>query len=265
MIAKKIIDKVYDKIFRARNEIEEDKFWKEFYRTKLNLYKKRRITDLEDWIEMRYYNKLKDFIKELLNLRTFHQLKILELGSGSGLLSLLMAKEGAFVVLVDKLKEACIYSSILFRKLKKSTFKGKVKIINKDMFSLKLSANFDIVHNYGVIEHFSYNKAIKIIKTMKKYSKKGGTVIVGVPNYLSPDTIFLWSKYRKGTEKYYSKSELKKLLEESGLNNIKVITSTSVFPYFFPRWLLRKVEKIENFLGKKVGLGFLHVGIGKNE
>jgi len=259
----KIIDKLYDKIFNARNEIEEEQFWKKIYKTKLELSKKG-ITDLEDWLEMRYYNKLIKLVKEELNIDTFHGLKILELGSGSGLLSLLMAKEGASVILVDKLKEATEYSSILLSKLKVNRFEGRVKIINSDMFSLNLSLNnFDIVHNYGVIEHFSYNKIIKIVRLMKNYSKKEGFVIISVPNYFSPDTIFLWRKYRKGTEKYYSKSELKRLLEKIGLKKIKVITSTSVYPYFFPRWFVEKTNFIENFLGKKIGLGFLHIGVGK--
>lgn len=261
-----IVDKLYDKIFKARNEKKENEFWKSFYKDKIILFNRKKITDLNNWKESRYYNQLKKFIKKSLKIDSFQGLRILELGSGSGLLSILMAKEGAHITLVDKSREAIEYENILLNELKnKHSFKGTFKLLNKDIFSLKLNLNnFDIVHNYGMIEHLRDDKVLDIIKTMKKYLKKRGFVIVGVPNYFCPDIVFLWKKYKKGTERYYSRFKLRKVFEKASLSEIKIRSSNSVF-LFLPKFLIRLIGFLESFLGEKIGFGFLLIGFGRKK
>lgn len=259
-----MINKLYDKIFKSKHSKGDDIFWEKFYNKKIDIFKKYNMTDLDDWREKRYYKQLIEILKRKLGINSFANLRILELGSGSGLLSILMAQEGADVTLVDKSEKAIEYENILLNQVKiQSSFMGRIEIIKQDMFFLKLPYyNFDIVHNYGVTEHFSRDKALKMVKIMTSFIKRGGTVIVGVPNYFCPDLIFLWKKHGKGTEVFYNKAKLRNFLKGAGLKEVRVFNSSSVF-LFFPKFLVQRIGFLEKILGEKFGLGFLFIGIGK--
>lgn len=266
----KLINFFYDKFFKAMDSKEEKKKFDELLEKKIKIFQKNNISDLDDIIEKRYYRKLLIQIKNLVNLNSFNGYKILEMGSGTGLLSLYMAKEGAEVYLVDKSKKALIYSSMMYHFLRKKRelFK-RVYFIHKDIFqidSLSIkSIKFDIVHNSGVIEHYSFQKGVEIVKKMKNRTKKGGIVIICVPNYFCPNLLFTWLKYKKGTERFVSKKKLKKIMEEAGLKKVKIESSTFVYPDWFSQFFIRKTQKLENFLGKYLNLGFLYIGIAKND
>ena len=265
-IWKKSINFIYDLIFNARNLQIEEEFWNNFIETKIKKIKETGISDLNNPNKQRYYKKLLIQTKNLLGIKSLKGYKILEIGSGSGLLSLYMAREGADAALLDISKNSLIYSSLMYKQLKKvDEFLGKVRFLHCNLFLLKnsLLSNFDIVHNSGVIEHYSFKEAVEIAKIMKSLVKPDGYIIIAVPNYFSPHLISIWKKHKKGTEKYYSKKELKKILEKAGLRFVKIETSTFVYPEEFPRFIIRKCQRLENFLGKYLNLGFLYIGVGK--
>lgn len=263
----RFINFIYDKVFKARDSKGEKEKFEELLDEKIKNFQKSSVSDLNDPIERRYYEKLLAQIKNLLNLDSFNNYKILEMGSGTGLLSLYMAKEGAEIYLLDKLKKALTYSSMMYDFLrKKGEVSKKAYFIHEDIFQMdSLLEKFDIVHNSGVIEHYSFQKAVEIVKKMKKHTNRGGIVIVCVPNYFCPNLVFTWFKYRKGTERFISKKKLKKIMEKAGLKNVKIETSTFVYPDWFPQFFIQRTQKLENFLGKYLNLGFLYIGVGKND
>jgi len=88
-------------------------------------------------------------------------------------------------------------------------------------------------------------------------------VLVGVPNFLSLDLMYIWSKHGKGNENYYSKGKLRCMMEKSGLTDIKIETSTFAYPSFTPSLFARRMNSLENLLGFRLGLGFLILAAGR--
>ena len=96
------------------------------------------------WRISRAYEKLLKGIR-------IKDIKLIELGSGSGSNSLIISKikKVREIVLVDSNKKALGIS--------KRTFKGsdlKVRFLKKDVMKLKTREKFDIVHSEGLVEHF---------------------------------------------------------------------------------------------------------------
>lgn len=262
----RIINYIYDCLFRSRSREDEENFGAKIMGLKIKKMEKESISDLDDPVEKRYYKKLLWQVGDLLNIKSFKNVKIMEMGSGPGLLSLHMAQAGAKVVLLDSSKTALDYSLMMYEKIKNERGAGdwEASFVCHDIFGESFpSDEFDIIHNYGVIEHYNFSKAQEIIGIMKKNVKAGGYVIVAVPNYFCPNLIFTWAKYRKGTERFYSKDKLKKMMEKSGLRSVKIETSTFVYPDWIPQFIIQKTQRFENFLGKNLNLGFLYIGVGK--
>lgn len=93
-----------------------------------------------------------------------------------------------------------------------------------DIFRIPLrSGSCDLVYNSGVIEHFPYPSNVAAVAEMARVTRKGGQVIVIVPN-----TLCLWYKIGKevayrmkrfefGYEEDYSPMRLKATLEDAGV------------------------------------------------
>lgn len=98
---------------------------------------------------------------------------MLEAGSGTGLLSLKCAGEGANVTMVDVSKSALDLSALFFKA------EGKYgNFINADIFNLPIKdKTYDVVWNVGVIEHFFFTEQIAILREMARICKKGGLII----------------------------------------------------------------------------------------
>lgn len=221
-------------------------------------------SELKDPIEIRYLSKLILQTKKLLNLKNFNNINSLECGSGTGLFSLYLAQEGANSTLIDFLDLCLKYSKMIhqYMKTKSSSF-GRVEFIKADFLTAGYKNQFDFVHNIGIVEHFNEEYSNKVIKKMVSFTKPGGWVMVGVPNYFCPDLINIWRLYGKGTERYFTTNKLRELLEKNGLREIKTSFSTFVYPSFVPQWFIKKTSRIEDFLGQKMKLGFLLIGLGK--
>ena len=105
--------------------------------------------------------------------------KIIEVGSGSGLLSVALAKLGATCTLLDisalSLKNAV--ANFVDAGLLQPTY------YNEDALSSSVpSEMFDVVWNAGVLEHFFDDGKERMILEMLRIAKPGGMVIIRVPN-----------------------------------------------------------------------------------
>lgn len=115
------------------------------------------------------------FVKELGRLEGK---TILEAGSGTGLLSLEMARKKAKVVLLDISKTALEISKHLF-----SVNNKQCSLINGDIFHLPFrQSSYDVVWNVGVLEHFCFNDQVIILKEMMRVCKNDGIVITVNPS-----------------------------------------------------------------------------------
>jgi SAM-dependent methyltransferase len=103
---------------------------------------------------------------------------ILEPGSGTGLISLELAKRGARVFLLDLSPEAVNFSRDVFAREKAGQDSVQASILD---LPFKDDA-FDITWNGGVVEHFEKDQQIQILKEMLRVTKPGGIAIIIVPS-----------------------------------------------------------------------------------
>lgn len=162
--------------------------------------------------------------KGLLKATDLTNPKILELGSGSGINSLAMAKilNAKGITLVDFNEKALKTSRKVF---KNAGF--DVRYLNEDVVKLNLKEKFDLVHSEGLVEHF-YGRNRKL--AFKKHSDMSkGFVIIFVPFRSAQYDIFRWFWARLGKwiwdEKIFSKEELYELSKSLNLEIIKSYNS----------------------------------------
>jgi len=136
------------------------------------LWEKQVISDWDESSDL-VFSVLKEEIID------FKEKKILEAGSGTGRISLALAKEGANVTLVDFSEPALLQSK---QRFENAGLEGE--FILSDIFNMKeISDNtFDIVWNAGVIEHFDYDQQIKVFTELKRVLKPNGLLITLNPN-----------------------------------------------------------------------------------
>jgi SAM-dependent methyltransferase len=104
-------------------------------------------------------------------------MRILEVGSGSGLVSLALAKKGAHVTLVDISPQALGYSRAAFGRAG-----AEGEMIEASILDLPFQDSaFDVTWNAGVIEHFQGEEQLRALREMLRVTRPDGLVIVAVP------------------------------------------------------------------------------------
>jgi SAM-dependent methyltransferase len=103
--------------------------------------------------------------------------RILETGSGSGLVSLELAKRGADIYLLDLYAEALSYSSSAFGREGQSGTSVQASILDMPF----TDSYFDITWSGGVIEHFEAPDQVRILDEMLRVTRPEGKVIVIAP------------------------------------------------------------------------------------
>lgn len=102
----------------------------------------------------------------------------IELGSGSGHLSTLFAKQGIDVTLLDFSPKSLDFAKKMFSK---HSVQGNY--ICQDLFDLHIDKKYDIVWNCGVLEHFNDGELDEIIRNLKTIQTRYFIFIV--PNAIS--------------------------------------------------------------------------------
>jgi 2-polyprenyl-3-methyl-5-hydroxy-6-metoxy-1,4-benzoquinol methylase len=170
--------------------------------------------------------RVKRAYKNLMKDISLKSPKILELGSGSGINSLLMARilDAKEITLVDSNKEAIEISKKLFENSDLD-----VKYLRRDVLSLDLNEKFDIVHSEGLNEHFYGDDRMAIFKKHVDLCKKEGFIIIFVPYESVQYTLFKWCYLGLNKwvydEEPFSKQELHELCEQFGLKIQKEFTN----------------------------------------
>jgi ubiquinone/menaquinone biosynthesis C-methylase UbiE len=104
--------------------------------------------------------------------------RILEEGSGTGLVSLDLARSGSTIFLLDKSEEALALSRINFGRAGADFLAVQASILDLPFGN----ESFDIVWSGGVIEHFKEEEQVRILKEMLRVSTPEGRVIVIAPS-----------------------------------------------------------------------------------
>lgn len=174
---------------------------------------------------------------------SLRELNVVEIGSGRGEVSALMALKRASITLID-------YSDIALDRAK-TLFKNigvTANFINADIRNIprNLLNTFDISMSFGLVEHFDYPLRRDIIKTHADLLKPGGISFIGVPNvYCLPYRFFMklsqmLGYLSEGLEIPFSRSELKKIAVSVGFKTHEIIGSSFIrdsFYFLFTRYI----------------------------
>ena len=149
-------------------------------------------------------------------------LRTIELGSGRGDLSALLAQEGAQVTLLDSSHRALQNAQKRFERLGL-----EAKFVKGDLFA-PVYETFDLAISSGVIEHFSGRSRTQAIQAHRAALRPGGLAIVSVPNARCiPYRIWkAWLELRScwpyGFEKPYSRRELARRARQAGFSRLEI-------------------------------------------
>jgi SAM-dependent methyltransferase len=150
---------------------------------------------------------------------TIGGLRTIELGSGRGDLSVLLAQGGAKVTLLDISEKALVQARQRFERLRLPA-----EFIQADFHateSLPVNA-FDVAVSSGVIEHFEEGERTRSVRAHLELLRAGGMTIISVPNARCAP-YRLWKKYLElrgcwpyGVEIPYTRRELVSRIEQAG-------------------------------------------------
>lgn len=158
---------------------------------------------LENYVTDKIKNK-----KVLINLikKYSKNNKLLEAGSGTGVLSTYMASLGYDVVGIDIDKDILSLSKKISNKYESE---NKPKFIKKSIFELDYNEDFfDVSFSNGVLEHFNDEQIIDTLKQQMKVSKY---VIFGIPT-----KYFNKEEAMYGDERYMDYSFWRDLISRAG-------------------------------------------------
>jgi len=136
-----------------------------------------------------FYNKeitLKEFLGNFYTAELFDEIiklkpkKIVEVGSGTGVMSILLSHLGYDVISIDNDKNV-----LELAKLNNAKFNGNVKFEFGDAFKTKYkNKEFDVAYSQGFYEHFKNKDIKKLLDEQLRISKY---VVISVPNKYYPE------------------------------------------------------------------------------
>src|SRR5581483_5240818 len=133
---------------------------------------------------------------------TLRGLRTIELGAGTGDISLLLASEGAKPTLFDANERALAIARLQF-----GVMQLDADYVTGDFFKLdaKVRHGFDAAVSYGVVEHFEGNDRLLACRAHVETLRPGGMVAISVPNaHCLPYRLNKWRQ--EITKKWYGDS-----------------------------------------------------------
>lgn len=159
----------------------------------------------------------------------------MEWGAGSGYVSCLAARDGAFVTTIDYASKAVEYINIVSRFLQVEL---NIKIVKGDLEDIATDHSFNAIWSCGVLEHYSDEEIICKLKEMIRLIKFNGTVICTMPNLRSIEGLYrrlknLMSR-EKRSERIIGFRHWTFLFKQAGFKQIKILPVDYYIPSFIP-------------------------------
>jgi len=165
-----------------------------------------------------------------------------EVGSGSGTTSAALAGMDARITLVDISPKSLAFARRHFEGL---GLRAQYAI--QDGLNLGFrDGSFDVVWNGGVIEHFTDEGKVALIREMYRITRPGGLLLIVVPNALDlPFRLGKWIAERRGKwifgyEDDLSAERFRRLAERAGLTQVELSAHNPIVGWWFlpyGRWL----------------------------
>lgn len=153
-------------------------------------------------------------------------LRTVELGSGRGDLSALLAQAGARVTLVDLSDRALEQAQKRFHRMGLAGEFTQADFLDPAALP---HGSFDVALSSGVIEHFQDTQRTRAIGGHLDLLREGGAAVISVPN-ASCVPYRLWKLYLEargcwpyGFERPYSRRELRRRAVEAGVEECEVV------------------------------------------
>jgi len=200
---------------------------------------------------------------------SIRELKTIELGSGRGDLSALLAQLGAQVTLLDANQHAHDQARHRFDRLGLTAM-----YVQNDMMGTldDHQDKYDVSMSSGVIEHFEGPDRLQVIRAHYDVLRRGGLAIISVPHSRCAP-YRLWKRYLEfrgcwpyGMEIPYSKSEMRKRANQAGLQQVQLQCMgfwQSVGDHWGKSVLHKNVDWIErtSILDSSMGFVLLKMGV----
>ena len=160
-------------------------------------------------------------ITECLNeLKVIPPAELIELGSGSGVLSSILAEQGYQTTLVDFSSVALEKSKLFFHKKQLSG-----EFLLGDIFNVSslVDKTYDVSWNSGVMEHFHAQELLALFKSIYSITKKFYICIVPNPESL-PYLLFRYKAMKKGTWLYgleFLRDDYENIAQDAGFKLVK--------------------------------------------
>ncbi len=143
----------------------------------------------------------------------------LEVGCGSALASVLLSENlGVKCSAIDNNREAISYATDVI-----NSWNSTISVCVADAFYPPFEGkSFDLVFNFGTIEHYRYDAQNRFIESMKHLSN--GYIVVGVPNETSDISAF--SRFRTNNPDYDEEDsplqiDIEQLFDSNGIKLIE--------------------------------------------
>lgn len=154
--------------------------------------------------------------------RDYEPKRVLEVGSGSGLISAFLAKHGFEVTLLDISPIAIDIAKKQFSQMQVSA-----SYVVGDLFRMPFKPeSFDLVWNAGVLEHFVDEERLIALRAMASVTKEGGLVITYNP--FAKAVFYRLGKYlgeRTGEWEFGPEFPIRSLVSEGKEVGLKMIAA----------------------------------------
>lgn len=208
----KNIELLKEKRYKIIRNINELKSWKELYNKNI-----KKFSNMDDYINNNLKKK-RIYLKQIKKY-AFNK-KIIECGCGTAKISTYFQNNGYDVTAVDIDDEIIGLSKDI---ILKSSYTESPKFYNMSIMNMNFQQNeFDVAFSNGVLEHFTNDEIIKIIK---EECRIANYVVFGVPS-----KYFKEKEYMYGNERYLKRSEWIALIKKADaqLVDIKSFHSQSI-------------------------------------
>jgi SAM-dependent methyltransferase len=179
-------------------------------------------------------------------------LRTIELGSGRGDLSVLLAERGADVTLLDASELGLEQAKQRFDRLGLSG-----RFVRSDLFDPLGSGlrPFDVALSSGVIEHFTAKDRMRSVAAHLSALRPGGVVAISVPHaWCVPYRVWKWylgfrGWWPYGMELPYSRLELARLGRAVGLDDVET-QCTGLWQSIGDHWVRRLTGRRPDWIGR---------------